>query len=155
MADHVHDTIEQLVAEEHSLWDAEAAGTATDASRQRLEQIRVDLDRYWDLYGGGGRSLRRAARRPTWSCATKKQVEDYHQSVRAAPATSSPDRQQRPVFSAPAPCVRRAAQGNVEGTPARPPASTRGSRLAVRSLQLAGLSWPRRPARARASLPGT
>ena len=34
MADHVHDTIEQLVAEEHSLWDAEAAGTATDARRQ-------------------------------------------------------------------------------------------------------------------------
>ena len=26
MADYVHDTIEQLVAEEHSLWDAEAAG---------------------------------------------------------------------------------------------------------------------------------
>ena len=49
MADDVHDTIEQLVAEEHALWNAEAAGTATDADRQRLERIRVDLDRYWDL----------------------------------------------------------------------------------------------------------
>lgn len=49
MADDVHDTIEQLVAEEHSLWDAEAAGTATDADRRRLEQVRIALDRYWDL----------------------------------------------------------------------------------------------------------
>lgn len=49
MADDVHDTIEQLVAEEHALWDAEAGGTATEADRDRLAKIKVDLDRYWDL----------------------------------------------------------------------------------------------------------
>lgn len=49
MADDVHDIIEQLVAEEHSLWDAEAAGTASDGDRERLAKIKVDLDRYWDL----------------------------------------------------------------------------------------------------------
>ena len=49
MANDVHDTIEQLVAEEHELWDAEAAGTATEADRDRLAKIKVDLDLYWDL----------------------------------------------------------------------------------------------------------
>jgi hypothetical protein len=49
VADDVHDTIEQLVAEEHALWDAEAAGNATEADRDRLAKIKVDLDRYWDL----------------------------------------------------------------------------------------------------------
>ena len=45
----VHDTIEQLVAEEHELWDREAAGAATEADRRRLEQVRVSLDQCWDL----------------------------------------------------------------------------------------------------------
>ena len=49
MADDIHQTIEALVAEEHALWDAEAAGTATDGDRDRLAKIKVDLDRFWDL----------------------------------------------------------------------------------------------------------
>ncbi len=49
MADDIHDTIEQLVAEEHALWEAESSGNATEADRDRLAQIKVDLDRYWDL----------------------------------------------------------------------------------------------------------
>ena len=32
----VHGTIEQLVAEEHELWEREAAGNATESDRQRL-----------------------------------------------------------------------------------------------------------------------
>ena len=47
--DDIHAVIEALVAEEHELWDAESAGTATDGDRERLKQVRVDLDRYWDL----------------------------------------------------------------------------------------------------------
>lgn len=79
MADAVHDTIEQLVAEEHALWNAEAAGTATDADRQRLEQVRVDLDRYWDLL-----RRRRAAAEAGGSPATielrdEETVENYEQ----------------------------------------------------------------------------
>jgi len=79
MADDVHDTIEQLVAEEHALWNAEAAGTATDADRQRLEQVRVDLDRYWDLL-----RRRRAAAEAGGSPATielraEETVENYEQ----------------------------------------------------------------------------
>ncbi len=45
----IHATIEQLVAEEHKLWDAESAGTATDADRRRLQEVKVSLDQSWDL----------------------------------------------------------------------------------------------------------
>ena len=44
-----HGSIERLVAEEHQLWEREAAGEATDADRQRLESLRVSLDQCWDL----------------------------------------------------------------------------------------------------------
>jgi hypothetical protein len=45
----IHDTIEQLVAEEHELWQREAAGAAEEADRQRLEGIKVSLDQCWDM----------------------------------------------------------------------------------------------------------
>jgi len=45
----IHTSIEELVAEEHELWDREAAGRATDADRQRLGEVKVSLDRCWDL----------------------------------------------------------------------------------------------------------
>ena len=42
----VFETIKRLVDEEHKLWDR----TDLDFSAQaRLETIRVELDRYWDL----------------------------------------------------------------------------------------------------------
>jgi hypothetical protein len=45
----IHESIEQLVAEEHELWDREAAGRATEADRQRLGEVKLSLDRCWDL----------------------------------------------------------------------------------------------------------
>ena len=45
----IHDSIEQLVAEEHELWDREASGTGTAADRRRLAEVKVSLDRCWDL----------------------------------------------------------------------------------------------------------
>jgi hypothetical protein len=45
----IHGAIDQMVAEEHELWEREAAGAATDADRQRLESLRVSLDQCWDL----------------------------------------------------------------------------------------------------------
>jgi hypothetical protein len=45
----IHGTIEQLVAEEHELWEREAAGAATDDDRRRLEAVKVSLDQCWDL----------------------------------------------------------------------------------------------------------
>jgi hypothetical protein len=41
--------IEELVAEEHRLWDAEAAGNATSDDKARLAELKVGLDQCWDL----------------------------------------------------------------------------------------------------------
>ena len=38
--------IEALVAEEHKLYEH---GSPTDADRERLKKIGVELDRFWDL----------------------------------------------------------------------------------------------------------
>jgi hypothetical protein len=45
----IHGTIDRMVAEEHELWEREAAGAATDADRRRLDSLRVSLDQCWDL----------------------------------------------------------------------------------------------------------
>ena len=45
----IHDAIEQLVAEEHELWNREGDGEVSEADRRRLEQIKVSLDQCWDL----------------------------------------------------------------------------------------------------------
>jgi hypothetical protein len=45
----IHDAIDRMVAEEHELWQREAAGAATNTERQRLDSLRVSLDQCWDL----------------------------------------------------------------------------------------------------------
>jgi hypothetical protein len=45
----IHETIEQLVAEEHELWQRESDGVAIDADRERLKKVGVSLDQCWDL----------------------------------------------------------------------------------------------------------
>jgi hypothetical protein len=45
----IHANIEQLVAEEHELWQREAAGGASEIERSRLADIKVSLDQCWDL----------------------------------------------------------------------------------------------------------
>jgi hypothetical protein len=45
----IHGTIEQLVAEEHELWQRESAGAASEEDRERLEAVKVSLDQCWDL----------------------------------------------------------------------------------------------------------
>jgi len=46
----VHDHIEELVAEEHRLLDGGGAGGGLGPdAHARLEEVRVELDRYWDL----------------------------------------------------------------------------------------------------------
>ena len=42
--------IEDLVAEEHRLLEAHAEGEGlSEAEHARLEAVRIELDRYWDL----------------------------------------------------------------------------------------------------------
>jgi Protein of unknown function (DUF2630) len=47
--DEVHTHIEALVAEEHKLWQRESSGNGGERERERLAEIKVELDRYWDL----------------------------------------------------------------------------------------------------------
>lgn len=49
MAEDIHAHIEELVAEEHRLWELEASGNAAEDDGARLARIKVELDRYWDL----------------------------------------------------------------------------------------------------------
>jgi hypothetical protein len=49
MSQDVHAHIEELVAEEHRLWELEASGNAGEEEHRQLAAIKVDLDRYWDL----------------------------------------------------------------------------------------------------------
>ena len=75
----VHGTIEQLVAEEHELWEREAAGKASESDRQRLQQVKVSLDQCWDLLRQR-RALREAGREPDDADVRRPEVvENYEQ----------------------------------------------------------------------------
>jgi Protein of unknown function (DUF2630) len=75
----IHGTIEQLVAEEHELWERESAGTSTESDRQRLQDLRISLDQCWDLLRQR-RALREAGRDPDDAGVRRSEVvENYEQ----------------------------------------------------------------------------
>jgi hypothetical protein len=75
----IKSTIEELVTEEHQLWDLEGSDGATVADRRRLEDVRVTLDRCWDLLRQR-RALREAGRDPDDASTRKADVvEGYEQ----------------------------------------------------------------------------
>ncbi|TML98040.1 MAG: DUF2630 family protein [Actinobacteria bacterium] len=75
----IHTTIEQLVAEEHELWEREAAGNAADSDRRRLQDVKVSLDQCWDLLRQR-RALREAGRNPEGADVRRAEVvERYEQ----------------------------------------------------------------------------
>jgi Protein of unknown function (DUF2630) len=75
----IHSRIEQLVSEEHDLWQRESGGNATDGDRDRLEELKVSLDQCWDLLRQR-RGLRDAGRNPDDADARPEQVvENYLQ----------------------------------------------------------------------------
>ena len=75
----IHSSIEELVREEHVLWQREAAGTATDEDRRRLESLKVSLDKTWDLLRQR-RALREAGGDPDAAHVRAADVvEDYEQ----------------------------------------------------------------------------
>ena len=45
----IHESIEQLVAEEHELWERESSGNASEDDRRRMQQVKISLDQCWDL----------------------------------------------------------------------------------------------------------
>jgi hypothetical protein len=75
----IHGTIEELVAEEHELWQREATGAATDDDRARLQELKVSLDQCWDLLRQR-RALREAGFDPDTAAARPAGVvEGYEQ----------------------------------------------------------------------------
>jgi hypothetical protein len=75
----IHGTIEQLVAEEHELWQRESAGSASDADRRRLQELKVSLDQCWDLLRQR-RALREAGQDPDAAAVRGSEVvERYEQ----------------------------------------------------------------------------
>ena len=74
----IHGTIEQLVAEEHELWERESAGEASDSERRRLQQVKVSLDQCWDLLRQR-RALREAGRNPDAAEARPPEIVERYQ----------------------------------------------------------------------------
>lgn len=75
----IHERIEQLVAEEHELYERRAEGGLSDSDRRRLESIKVGLDQCWDLLRQR-RALREAGLDPgTAQVRDPEVVERYEQ----------------------------------------------------------------------------
>ena len=74
----IHGTIEQLVAEEHELWQRESDGEASEADSRRLQQLKISLDQCWDLLRQR-RALREAGRDPDSAAARSPEVVERYQ----------------------------------------------------------------------------
>ena len=74
----IHGTIEQLVDEEHALWQREAAGEASDGDRRRLQELQVSLDQCWDLLRQR-RALREAGMDPDAASVRQSEVVERYQ----------------------------------------------------------------------------
>lgn len=74
----IHTTIEQLVAEEHALWEREAAGHAGESERRRLEDVKVSLDQCWDLLRQR-RALRDAGQDPGSAEVRRAEVVEHYE----------------------------------------------------------------------------
>jgi hypothetical protein len=79
MPDDVHAHIEELVAEEHRLWELEASGGSGEEERRRLAQIKVELDRYWDLLRRRRAAAEGGRNEDEIGLRNEETVEDYLQ----------------------------------------------------------------------------
>ena len=78
MDDQLYGRIEELVSEEHSLWEREASGEATDSDRKRLDSLKVTLDQCWDLLRQR-RALREAGLDPDAARVRDAEVVEHYQ----------------------------------------------------------------------------
>jgi len=74
----IHGTIEQLVAEEHELWERESTGNATDADRKRLQELKISLDQCWDVLRQR-RALREAGLDPDAAQGRSEEVVEHYE----------------------------------------------------------------------------
>jgi uncharacterized protein DUF2630 len=75
----IHERIEQLVAEEHKLYERGAGGGLSESEHRRLEDIKLGLDQAWDLLRQR-RALREAGSDPSAARVRDREVvEGYEQ----------------------------------------------------------------------------
>ena len=79
MPEDVHVHIEELVAEEHRLWELEATGDSGEDERRRLAEIKVELDRYWDLLRRRRAAASVGANEAAVQLRSEETVENYEQ----------------------------------------------------------------------------
>lgn len=74
----LHERIEQLVAEEHELWQREAGGGSGADEQRRLAEVGIALDQCWDLLRQR-RALRDAGRDPDAAQPRPEEVVEHYQ----------------------------------------------------------------------------
>jgi hypothetical protein len=74
----IHNRIEELVAEEHELYERGAEGGLTESEHRRLESIEVGLDQCWDLLRQR-RALRDAGRDPNAAHVRDPEVVEHYE----------------------------------------------------------------------------
>jgi hypothetical protein len=75
----ITNSIDELVREEHQLWEAESRGHAGEAERRRLGEIKIALDQCWDLLRQR-RALEEFGRNPDAAeVRSERVVENYEQ----------------------------------------------------------------------------
>jgi hypothetical protein len=71
-------SIDELVQEEHRLWEAESRGEAGEAERRRLAEVKVALDQCWDLLRQR-RALEEFGRNPDSASVRPEEVVERYQ----------------------------------------------------------------------------
>jgi hypothetical protein len=74
----ISSSIDELVQEEHRLWEAESRGEAGDAERRRLAEVKIQLDQCWDLLRQR-RALEEFGRNPDSARARSEEVVERYQ----------------------------------------------------------------------------
>ena len=74
----ISSSIDELVQEEHRLWEAESRGEAGDAERRRLAEVKIQLDQCWDLLRQR-RALEEFGRNPDSAQARSEEVVERYQ----------------------------------------------------------------------------
>jgi len=74
----ITNSIDELVQEEHRLWEAESRGEAGEAERRRLAEVKIQLDRCWDLLRQR-RALEEFGRNPDSAQVRSEEVVERYQ----------------------------------------------------------------------------
>jgi hypothetical protein len=74
----ISSSIDELVQEEHRLWEAESRGEAGETERRRLAEVKIALDQCWDLLRQR-RALEEFGRNPDSAAARPEEVVERYQ----------------------------------------------------------------------------